>query len=156
MQINDATIIALIEQINDHYQANIISRFMRPLILQLPIKKWVWDAIDSFTQNISHFDYQRFNYDDLYRQLLAFADLIAITRRSLLPTLRGRASGYSGSEKTLMDMAFNTFPSNLDLLADYTKQFYYKLVEFDKANTREGGTPAYLEHVELEGIISHL
>ncbi|MDR2193798.1 MAG: hypothetical protein LBP19_04945 [Treponema sp.] len=155
MQISDATIIALIEQINDHYQANIASRFMRPLLLQLSIKRWVWDAIDSFTQNVSHFDYQRFNYEDLYRQIHAFAELIVITRRQLLPVLKGRTSGFAGADKTLMDMAINTFPSNLNLLADYTKQLYYKLVELGKTHTRQR-KPMHLEYLELEDIVSRL
>ncbi|MDR2794052.1 MAG: hypothetical protein LBB61_10400 [Treponema sp.] len=155
MQISDAAIIELVEQIGTHYQANIANRFMRPLLLQLPIKKWVWDAIDSFTQNSSQFDYQSFNYDDLYRQIRAFTDFIAVTRRQLLPTLKGRVLGFSGADKILMDMALNTFPSNLDLLAAYTKQLYYKLVELDSTNAREG-IPAYLKYVDLQDIIARL
>ncbi|MDR0376134.1 MAG: hypothetical protein LBH85_10540 [Treponema sp.] len=155
MKISDATIIALIELLNNHYQANIASRFMRPLLLQLPIKKWVWDAIDSFVQNVSLFDYQKFNHADLYRQLLAFSHFISTTRRQLLPVLRNRTLKFSGPDKILMDMAVNTFPSNMDLLAEYTKQLYYKLVEFDKANATDT-LPIYRQYKELEEMIPRL
>ncbi|MDR0706743.1 MAG: hypothetical protein LBF60_02520 [Treponema sp.] len=141
MKVSDADIIALIESLNNHYQTNIASRFMKPLLLQLPVKKWVWDTIDSFVQNNALFDCQRFNYDDLYQQLLAFSHFIIATRRQLLPVLRNHTLRFSGPDKILMDMAVNTFPSNINLLAEYTKQLYYKLVEFDKENVIAGESP---------------
>ncbi|MDR1219493.1 MAG: hypothetical protein LBK73_07780 [Treponema sp.] len=155
MKISDAAIIALIELLNNHYKTNIASRFMRPLLLQLSIKKWVWDAIDSFVLNVSLFDYQRFNHDDLYRQLLAFSHFIIVTRRELLPGLRNHSLRFSGPDKILMDMAVNTFPSNINLLAEYTKQLYRKLVDFDKANTINA-EPPYLQYGELEDMIARL
>ncbi|MDR2448316.1 MAG: hypothetical protein LBD58_13670 [Treponema sp.] len=156
MKISDASIIALIELLNNHYQTNIANRFMRPLLLQLPVKKWVWDTIDSFVQNASLFDYQQFNYNDLYQQLLAFSHFILVTRRQLLPGLRNHTLRFSGPDKILMDMAVNTFPSNINLLADYTKQLYSKLVEFDKANATSGELPPYLQYVELADMMSYL
>ncbi|MDR2782891.1 MAG: hypothetical protein LBB48_03465 [Treponema sp.] len=154
MKTSDSTIMALIESLNTHYQANIASRFMRPLLLQLPIKKWVWDVIDSFAQrDVSLFDYQSSNHDDLYQQVLAFCHFITIIRRQLLPVLKNHRSKFSGPDKILMDMAVNAFPSNINLLAEYTKKLYHKLVEFDNATDR---APLYLQYKELEELISHL
>ncbi|MDR0556265.1 MAG: hypothetical protein LBG43_00105 [Treponema sp.] len=155
MKISDANITALIESLSNHYNTNITSRFMRPLLLQLSVKKWVWDAIDSFTLNVSLFDYQRFSYDDLYKQLLAFSHFIIVTRRELLPKLKNHTLRFAGPDKILMDMAVNTFPSNINLLAEYTKQLYRKLVESDRVDsaTRE---PAYLQYAELQDLIARL
>jgi hypothetical protein len=151
MQIRDAAIIAQIEQLNDHYHANIANRYMRPLLLQLPIDKWIWDSIDSFSQIVEHLQYQGFAVDDLYRHILAIAHFVDITRRQLLPVLRGRATGLSGPDKILMNMAINTFPSNVAILADSAKNLYYKLMEFDKSNAKNG-PPIYLQYPELESV----
>ncbi len=151
MQIKDAGIIAQITQLMDHYQANIASRFMRPLLLQLSIDKWIWDSIDIFVQTVEHLQYQGILLEDLYQHLTAFANFIDITRRQLLPVLRSRSAGLTGPDKILMNMAINTFPSNLNILADLTQSLYHTVHSADEAAARNK-PPVYLQYPQVDSI----
>ena len=156
MLVNDAAIVGLIEQISDHYQSNIASRYIRPLLLQLPIDKEALDAVETFVGNVEHFQYQGFALEDIYRQIIAFTHFIDVTHRQLLPGLKNRAAGLSGPDKVLRNMAVNTFPSNLALLAEKTSLLLTKLREFDDKKTKGGLQPVYTRFPEIQNAEAQL
>jgi hypothetical protein len=152
VQIRDAQIIRLIERIGEHYRTNISNRFIRPALLQLPLEKQCWDLIEILTEKIEQYRYQGFHLDELYRQIIAAARFVSITRRELAPGIRTRFSGSSsGPDKVLRDMAVNNFSSNLQVFADLVNELYVTLVELDKADAK-GHRPAYLAIPELQDI----
>ena len=151
--IRDAQIVRLIERIGEHYRTNISNRFIRPALLQLPLEKQSWDLIEILTEKIEQFRYQGFHLDELYRQIVACARFVSITRRELVPILRNRLSsgGNSGSDRVLRDMAVNNFGSNLQLFADLVNELYVNLVEIDKRDAK-GRRPLYMSIPELQDI----
>jgi hypothetical protein len=150
--IRDAQIIRLVEHIGEHYRSNISNRFIRPALLQLPLEKQSWDLIESLTEKIEQYRYQGFHLDELYRQIIATARFVSITRRELVPSLRLRlANSSSGADKVLRDMAVNNFSSNLQLFADLLNELYVTLVEMDKAQAK-GRRPLYMTIPELKDI----
>jgi hypothetical protein len=152
LQVRDAQIIRLIERIGEHYRTNISNRFIRPALLQLPLEKQSWDLIEVLTEKMEQFRYQGFLLDELYRQIVASARFVSITRRELVPTLRNRLSGgATGPDRVLRDMAVNNFGSNLQLFADLLNELYVNLVELDK-QAAKGHKPLYLQLPELQDI----
>jgi hypothetical protein len=152
VQVRDAQIVRLIERIGEHYRTNISNRFIRPALLQLPLEKQSWDLIEVLTEKIEQYRYQGFHLDELYRQIIAAARFVSITRRDLAPTIRARlSSGSSGPDKVLRDMAVNNFSSNLQVFADLVNELYVNLVELDKADAK-GKRPSYLSIPELQDI----
>ena len=150
--IRDAQIIRLIERIGEHYRTNISNRFIRPALLQLPLEKQSWDLIEILTEKIEQYRYQGFHLDELYRQVIACARFVSITRREMVPTLRNRFSGSSsGADRVLRDMAVNNFGSNLQLFADLVNELYVRLVELDKTEAK-GRRPLYMGIPELKDI----
>ena len=151
MQVRDAHIIRLIERIGEHYRANISNRFIRPTLLQLPLEKQSWDLIEILTEKIEQYRYQGFHLDELYRQIMAAARFVAVTRRDLVPTMRNRFASSTGPDKVLRDMAVNNFGSNLQLFADLVNELYVNLVELDKKNAK-GRRPLYMTIHELDDV----
>ena len=150
--VRDAQIIRLIERIGEHYRTNISNRFIRPALLQLPLEKQSWDQIEILTEKIEQYRYQGFHLDELYRQIVACARFVSITRRELVPTMRNRLSGSgSASDRVLRDMAVNNFGSNLQLFADLVNELYVCLVELDKLEAK-GHRPVYMSIPELRDI----
>ncbi|MDR3144861.1 MAG: hypothetical protein LBU21_01135 [Treponema sp.] len=157
MQIRDPRIIRIVERIGEHYRANIANRFIRPLLLQLPMDKMSWDAVEVLTEKPDQYRYQGFDLDDLYREIIAAARLVALIRRELLPALRQRIAAFqiSGPDKVIRDMTVNNFNSNLQVFADLVNELYINLVELDKAQAR-GRMPVYARMPELRDIGSEL
>ncbi|MCL2319613.1 MAG: hypothetical protein FWC45_05975 [Treponema sp.] len=150
--VREAHIIRLVERIGEHYRTNISNRFIRPALLQLPLEKQSWDLIEVLTEKIEQFRYQGFHLDELYRQIVAAARFVSITRRDLVPSLRARLSGNgSGSDRVLREMAVNNFSSNLQVFADLVNELYINLVELDKADAK-GRRPQYMSIPELQDI----
>jgi hypothetical protein len=147
-------VIRLIEQISEHYKANISNRFIRPALLQLPLDKMNWDQIEVLTEKMEQFQYQGFHLDDLYHQIAAAARFVSLARRELVPTLRVRlGSSASGSaDRVFREMAVNNFGSNLQLFADMLNELFLKLVEIDKNATKKDRKPLYLQIPELSDI----
>jgi hypothetical protein len=153
LQIRDALIIRLIEQISEHYTTNIANRFIRPALLQLPLDKMNWDQIEVLTEKIEQFRYQGFHLDELYRQIAAAARFVSIARRELVPFIRTRLGGASGNaDRVFREMAVNNFGSNLQLFADMLNELFVKLVELDKDAAKKDRKPLYLQIPELSDI----
>ena len=153
MLVRNANIVRLVERIGEHYRTNISNRFIRPALLQLPMEKQNWDLIEILTEKIEQYRYQGFHLDELYRQLAAAARFVSLTRRELVPTLRNRLSGGSGTgpDRVLKDMAVNNFGSNLQVFADLLNELYVNLVELDKTAAK-GRRPLYMSMPELQDI----
>jgi hypothetical protein len=149
MQIQDASIIRLIERIGEHYRSNISNRFIRPALLQLPLDNQSWDILEDLTERQTHAD-----LSELYRQIIAAANFVSIVRRDLVPGLRSRVNrggDFSGSDRVLRDMAVNNFSSNLQVFADLVNELFVKLVETDKIIAR-GRMPLYSQMPELSSV----
>ena len=153
MLVKDTIIMTEIERIGEHFRANISNRFLRPILLQLSLDKYVWTLLEHLTEKHEHYQYQGSHFDDLYRQTLAGARFVAAARRDLLPNLRYRFDNSSseGQEKILRDMAVHNFASNLKVFADMLKELYDKLVLLDQKAARNK-RPFYLSIPELKGI----
>jgi hypothetical protein len=153
LQIRDVQIVQLVERIGEHYRSNITNRFVRPILLQLPLEKQNWDLLEVFTEKVDQFRYQGFLLDELYREIVAAARFIALVRKEIVPTLKKRIekSGVAESDKVLQDMAVNAFGSNIQLFADLVYELYVSLVELDKKNAN-GVQPLYTRLPELQDI----
>jgi hypothetical protein len=147
--VRDPAVLSLAERIAEHYQANIASRFIRPVLMQVGLEKPVWDLIDELTVRPER--YREFAMDELYREIAALARFVAVVRRDLVPNLRNRVGtgGTSGQEKVVKDLAVATFPSNITVLADYLNQLFDILVKMDQADVRNGRKPMYPQMPEL-------
>ncbi|MDR2552311.1 MAG: hypothetical protein LBD31_03980 [Treponema sp.] len=151
MDIQDPGVIRLIERIGDHYRANIASRFIRPVLLQLPVDKQCWDLIEDLTDKAPLRGSVQLH--EAYRQIAAAAAFVSLARQEASSGLRRRAarSDVSPQDRVLRDMAVNAFESNLQVFADLTNELFVKLVEADKAAAR-GRKPVYLQMPELHDI----
>jgi hypothetical protein len=154
--VRDAHIVRLIEQISDHYRTNISNRFIRPSLLQLSLEKEIWDQIEILTEKFEQFRYQGFHLDELYRQIIAAAHFVSVTRRELEPFLKHRlGSSSSNADKVLRDMAINNFGSNLQVFAELLNELFLNLVEIDKAAAK-GRKPLYQQIAALNDISATL
>jgi hypothetical protein len=151
MQIQDPEIIRLIDRIGEHYRSNVANRFIRPALLQLSIDKQVWSLIDVLMEKAD--SYQDYELSELYRQLMAAAELISQCRTDLLPGLRSRQSigVLTGPDKILRDMAMSNLTSNLQVLADLLNELFVLLVEEDKTQAR-GRKPLYAQMPEMANL----
>jgi hypothetical protein len=155
-RIKDTYVIALIEQIGEHYRTNISNRFLRPVLLQLQIDKSTWDQVEILTEKMEMFRYQGFHLDELYRQIASCARLVQAARHEMVPTLRSKlSSGPDGPDKVLRDMAANNFMSNLQVFANRLNELYKALVEMDRAESK-GKLPVYTQIPELFDISRQL
>jgi len=151
-RVKDGQVIRLIEQIGDHYRTNISNRFLRPLLLTLPLDKLTWDQIELLTEKIELFRYQGFHLDELYRQISACARLAEAARREIAPSVKNKLNAFPVTpDKTLRDMAANNFPSNLQVFVDLLYKLYTSLIEIDKQGAGKS-KPVFKQMQELHGI----
>ena len=150
-RIKDAEVIRLIEQIGEHYRANISNRFLRPVLLQLQIDKTTWDLIEIFTEKMEMYRYQGFHLDELYRQIAACARFVELARNKSVIKSKMNAIPAGPSDKILRDMAVSNFSSNLQVFSDLLNELYMNLIEIDKKNsgTRQ---PVYTQMGELYNV----
>ena len=151
-RVKDGQVIRLIEQIGDHYRTNISNRFLRPILLTLPLDKLTWDQIELLTEKIELFRYQGFHLDELYRQIAACARLAEAARREIAPSIKNKLNAFPVTpDRTLRDMAANNFPSNLQLFADLLHRLYTSLIEIDTQSAGKN-KPIYTQMQELHGV----
>jgi len=149
MQIQDASIIGLVEQIGEHYRVNISNRFIRPALLQLTFDKQSLDLVETLTEKLPN---QTVHLDELYREIAAAANFISVVRGEL-PNIKRRVihADPASPEKVLREMAINNFASNLQVFANLVNELYNKLMDADKANAK-GSAPLYTKMAELANI----
>ena len=151
-RIKDGNIVNLIEKIGEHYRNNIANRFLRPILLQLPVDKTTWDLIEILTEKMELFRYQGFHIDELYRQIAAGARFVEVARnKSSIKNKMNSMPSNGGSDKILRDMAVNNFTSNLQVFADLLNELYVNLVQIDKKNSGKQ-PPVYTQIHELYNI----
>jgi hypothetical protein len=156
--VRDPVILQMVEKLGEHYRANIDTRFIRGALLQLPVEKKQWDLIEDLT-SASQSCFQGFTLSTLYCQLAAVAKLASLARRDLVPNIRSRVPALgsnSGPERTLRDMAVNTFETNMDIFMQMTTRIFAALVELDKADQKNGRRPLYTQMPELVDLIKTL
>jgi hypothetical protein len=150
-RIKDAQVIRLVERIGEHYRANISTRFLRPVLLQLQIDKTVWDQVELLTEKTEMFNYHGFHLDELYRQIAASARFVEVARNGI-PSLRGKINIVNdGPEKTIREMAASNFIANLQVFADLLNDLYAILVDLDKTDSGKN-PPLYTQIPELYNI----
>jgi len=148
-RIKDAQVIRLIEQIGEHYRANISNRFLRPVLLQLQVDKNTWDQIEALTEKMELYRYQGFHLDELYRQIAACARFVEVARNNMSHALKSKITSLpSGPDKILREMAASNFVSNLKVFTDLLNELYISLVEMDKASAGKE-QPVYTQIQEL-------
>ncbi|MDR2178236.1 MAG: hypothetical protein LBP20_09395 [Treponema sp.] len=137
----------LLEQIGNHYQANVANSYIRPALLQLPLDPQDWTQIEMLTHKQAR--NLGFELDDLYRQISAAARFVSMVRHDLLPVLKNRLKEEEPeSRKVFRDMAINNFGPNIKVFADLLNELYQTLAELDKQNSR-GRMPLYRQMPEL-------
>jgi hypothetical protein len=152
MQIQDPQIIRLIEQLGDHYRSNISNRFLRPILLQLPLDSQEWSLIEILMERGDQFRYQGYQLDDLYHQLAAASNLVYFARSNLASGIQYKQDRMTaGPDKVLQAMAVNNFASNLRILADLLNELFLKLADADKILSN-GRKPLYAKMPELADI----
>lgn len=153
MQIHDPEIIRIIEQIGEHYRTNIANPYIRPALLQLRLEKQDWDLIDILVGRSDQLSYHGIYLEELYMQLCASANFVAMARRDLVPNLRHNRDIARGSEtdKVFRDMAVINFGANLKVFADLVNELYVKLVDLDRAEAK-GRIPVYTQIQGLQNI----
>jgi hypothetical protein len=145
--VGTAQVRRLLEQIGNHYRANVANSYIRPALLQLPLESQDWAQIEALTHK--HAGNMGLDLDEMYRQISAAARFVYMVRRDLLPVLRNRLRGGDlGTRKVFRDMAINNFGSNLKVFADLLNELYTALAELDRKNSR-GRAPLYLQIPEL-------
>jgi len=150
-RIKDPHVIRLLEQIGEHYRTNISNRFLRPVLLQLQIDKTTWDLIEVLTEKMDLYRYQGFNLDELYRQVAACARFIEVARNK--STIKSKINLLPpGHDKTLREMAFSNFSSNLKVLSGLLSEMYTALLEMDKQDAGSKKKPLYTQMPELYDI----
>lgn len=151
-RVKDAGVIRLIEQISEHYMANISNRFLRPVLLSLQIDKTTWDQIELLTEKSEMYKYEGYHLDELYRQIAACARFVETARNNMVPTLRSRLSASpSGPDKILREMAANNFASNLKVFADLLNELFVTLVEMDKNENEKNAVYATINELSMVG-----
>ena len=150
-RIKEPYIIRLLEQIGEHYRTNISNRFLRPVLLQLQVDKTTWDLIEVMTEKMDLYRYQGFNLDELYREIAACARFIEIARNK--STIKSKINLLPpGHDKTLREMAFSNFASNLKVFSEMLSELYKALIEMDKEDSGNKRKPLYTQMPELYDI----
>lgn len=149
MQIKDAAVLSLVEQIADHYKRNISNRFLRPALLRVQLEQHDMELIESVTEKSEYYRLQGYHPDELYDRIVALAEFIYHARKDVGPNLRnllssqnGKVLVATGNERVLRDLSVNNFQSNLSILADLVNKLYVMVVQIDE-NSSRGTTPVY-------------
>lgn len=125
----------MIESIGDHYRQNINNRYLRNVMLHLPLEKRTWDLLDGLVEISDYTRMQGYRYDELYDRIHAMAYFISQVRTTILPNLKayaGSSAGDSDRDKILRDMAVSNLRSNLGILADKVNELLLRVIELDK------------------------
>jgi len=120
-------------------------------LLQIQVDKNTWDQIEVLTEKMELYRYQGFHLDELYRQIAACARFVEVARNRT--TIKSKMSALPpGPDKILREMAVSNFASNLKVFADLLHELFISLVELDKKDVGEDGTPVYSQMAELYNI----
>lgn len=157
MIVKDSVIAEVVAKIAEHYNTNIATRFIRPLLSGILSDNELSRGVSDLTENTEVFVVQGVHIDELYSQIIAMARFVSLVRTDVLPNLRALSSsaGHNDANRVFRDMAISNFPANIKVLADLVNELYMRTVEFDK---RKCGNhrPVYLEIPALEDLGRYL
>lgn len=152
MVLQDPELISSIEEMGEHYRANISNRFTQRALDSLSFDPAERDRAQDLLEKSGSYRYQGFHLDELYAQILSAARFVYYARSQALPTLRMEAGRHGGHQATqdrvLCEMAVNNFAPNLNILADKIGDLYSKVVALDK-EAAGPGKPVYARLPEL-------
>jgi len=140
MAVKDSDVFKLIERISDHYKRNIDNQHIRKMFLTLSIPNSAWDLIDTLTGKSEYFKYQGYQYEELYDQIMAAANLVYQLRKQVLPGLRNLVNRATAGEQVVLKMVVANFPTNLSILADMLNELYLRVTNLDRTEHRTGAT----------------
>ncbi|ULQ60707.1 hypothetical protein K7I13_05395 [Brucepastera parasyntrophica] len=137
MLVKDPNIQETIFKIADHYNTNIETRFISPLLAGVMSDTVLSHKINELMSHTEVFEEQGFYIDDLYYYIYALAQFIYLVRAEVLPGMNFRPSIADGddSNKVFRVMALSNFKANIQILADYTKELFQQAMEYDKAHS---------------------
>ena len=155
--IQDPAIPEIILKIADHFNNNIATRFMRPLLAGIFADHDLNRQISVITDHSESYTAQGLHLDELYAQILALARFVYLVRTDILPNIRvlSGSSGMKDTNKVYRDMAVNNFGANVTILADYVNDLYLKTVAYDRVHSPKG-KPVYREIPGLSEIGRYL
>jgi len=142
VRIRNPDIFNSLESMGDHFNKNISNRFMRKILLNLDIPQSDWDKLEGIGSKLEYYKIEGIQLDEIYEFILAGARLIHKARANIVPNLRGmlalgsgfqRASKPGDQDRTLRDMAAQTFPVNLGIFSDMLNELYQKTAAIDRS-----------------------
>ena len=137
MQLRDPDIYALIQKIGEHFNTNISSRYIRPVLMNIQVDSENGINIAALTERYEQYRYQGYQLSDLYRQILALSWFCFRIRHTVLNDLKNQvflkdAGARTGQDKVFRDMAIFNFPANLQVLVGLLVELYSKAQAEDK------------------------
>jgi hypothetical protein len=159
MSVKEPEIFKIIDKIKEHFNTNIVNRFVRKALLTMQVTKSTWDILDTLKEKADYHKIQGYQFDELYDIIIAAATFIYHARKEVMPNLKSRLIGgpktvfskeKSGQadDRVLTEMAINNFPVNLKIFSDMINMLYMKTVEIDKNENKQ--RPVYERIPELK------
>ncbi len=145
MMIKDSAIAECVQKLADHFNTNIATRFLRPLLAGILADNELSRHISDLTDHADMFSSQGTHIDELYQQIIAMARFVYLVRIDVLPNIRhlGGSSSAQDVNKVFRDMAVNNFGANMKVLADIVNELYVLTINYDRLNSPKGGRPVY-------------
>lgn len=157
MIIQDPAIPEMITKISDHFNNNIATRFLRPLLAQILSDNELSRRMSDIIDHPESFASQGVHIDELYLQIQAFARFVYMVRCDVLPNLRVLSGTVDSRDanKVFRDMAVSNFGSNVKVLSDLVHELYIRTVAYDKLHSGPS-RPVYRDIPGLEEIGRYL
>lgn len=157
MIIKDAGITSQLLAIADHYNSNISTRFIRPLLTGILSEDEISRPLTALSEQSETYSLQGIHLDELYQQIVALSRFVFRVRTDILPNLRTLAghSQQNDANKIYRDMALNNFGANIQILAELSYDLFGKTVDYDKS-FGEKGRPVYRELPALQEVPRYL
>ena len=142
MLVREPVIIEMIVRLAEHFNMNVATRFIRPLLAPVFSDSSVSRRISDLTDNPSELSEHGVPLDELYLQINAMAVFIKDVRTSILPNMNSISNSglksVNDPQKIYRDMALSNFKSNIDLLSRYTSELFEAVEVFDKSRNPAG------------------
>jgi len=158
MLVKDSAIMESIVRISDHYNNNIATRFIRPMLAGILSDNELSNRISDMTGRSDSYTLQGYHLDELYQQILALARFVYLVRTEILPNIRSLAAPSLSSasmDRVFREMAINNFGANLQMLSDYVNELYLQTINYDKVHS-PNGKPIYRDVPGLQEIGRYL
>ncbi|MGP1454540.1 MAG: hypothetical protein ACTTJ7_02095 [Treponema sp.] len=142
MLVDDKSIQEIIMRISKHYNANIATRFLRPLFARILSDTDLARHIVNLTEHSDDVILQGVHIDDLYYDIIAMARFIFLVKRDILSniySLTEESVKTSTSDRVYRNMAFSNLEPNIDWLAGMVQELYDATLAYDKRCTKKTG-----------------